>query len=332
MIYIDFDGVILDTEDLMFEEWRKNPNRHSLPETDKIEYLKNVDWNYVLKNAKPINNSIKYLKLMDPKNTFILTKIHSLEEGKEKIKWIKENNIKLQVILVPYYLKKVDVVDPSNNILIEDCLKTLQEWESNKGKVVFFDKDNDNFDSWHDENLNNYERIDNLSKIINMNSQIKLNQYRDIWMSEKFNEVIGFYPREFYPLDNFSSFKVEVDGYLYASLEEAFQSSLFLPDYPDIAEQIKKSHSAHEAQKIMFANIDKVKYSNLEQTKIMERLLRLKIEQNPYVKKKLLETKDYQIVEDSPKDSFWGWGPNRDGENQLGKLWMKLREKLNNED
>ena len=34
------------------------------------------------------------------------------------------------------------------------------------------------------------------------------------------------------------------------------------------------------------------------------------------------------IVEDSPKDSFWGWGPNRDGENQLGKLWMKLREEL----
>ncbi len=331
MVYIDFDGVILDTEDLMFEEWRKNPNRHSLPETEKIEYLKNVDWNYVLKNAKPINNSIKYLKLMDPKNTIILTKIHSLEEGKEKIKWIKEHNIKLQVILVPYYLKKVDVVDPSDNILIEDCLKTLQEWESKKGKVVFFDKDNDNFDSWHDENINNYERLDNLSKFIKIsNSQIKLNQYRDTWMSEKFDEIIGFYPREFYSLDNFSSFKVEVDGYLYASLEEAFQSSLFLPYHPDIAVKIKNSHSAHEAQKIMFENIDKVKYSNEEQVQIMERLLRLKIEQNPYVKKKLLETKDYLIVEDSPKDNYWGWGINRDGENQLGKLWMKLREEYKN--
>ena len=40
----------------------------------------------------------------------------------------------------------------------------------------------------------------------------------------------------------------------------------------------------------------------------MEELLRLKIEQNPYVKNKLLQTKDYLIVEDSPKDSFWGWG------------------------
>ena len=155
---------------------------------------------------------------------------------------------------------------------------------------------------------------------------IELEQYRDIWMSQKFDDVIGFYPREFYPLDNFSSFKVEVDGYLYASLEEAFQTLLFLPDYPEIAEQIKNSHSAHEAQKIMHENIDKVKYSRDEQVCIMEKLLRLKIEQNPYVLKKLLETKDYTIVEDSPKDDYWGWGINRDGENQLGKLLMKLRK------
>ena len=115
---------------------------------------------------------------------------------------------------------------------------------------------------------------------------------------------------------------------MYASLEEAFQSSLFLPDYPDISQKIKNSHSAHEAQKIMFENIDKVKYSFDEQLVIMEKLLRIKLEQNPYVKKKLLETKDYTIVEDSPKDSYWGWGINRDGENQLGKLWMKLREEI----
>ena len=160
---------------------------------------------------------------------------------------------------------------------------------------------------------------------------IKLKQYRDPWLSEKFDNVIGFYPREFYPLDNFSSFKVKWNGYLYSTLEEAFQSRLFLPDYPEIAEMIKKSYSAHEAQKIMFENIDKVKYSNDEQAIIMEELLRLKVEQNPYVKRKLLQTKDYLIVEDSPKDSFWGWGPNRDGFNQLGKLWMKIRDELKKE-
>lgn len=155
---------------------------------------------------------------------------------------------------------------------------------------------------------------------------IKLKQYRDIWMSEKFDEIIGFYPREFYPLDNFSSFKVKVNGYLYSSLEEAFQSMLFLPDHKEISEQIKNSYSAHEAQKIMHENINKVKYSNKEKLVLMEKLLRLKIEQNPYVLKKLLETKNYTIMEDSPKDNYWGCGINREGENNLGKLWMKLRE------
>jgi N-glycosidase YbiA len=161
---------------------------------------------------------------------------------------------------------------------------------------------------------------------------IKLEQYRDTWLSEKVNEVIGFYPREFYCLDNFSSFKVKYDGYLYSSLEEAYQTIGFLESAPEIANEIKNSHSAHEAQKIAYLNKDKQR-NDWDQVKvtIMEQLLRAKIEQNPYVKKKLLETKDYMIVEDSPKDNYWGWGYNRDGENQLGKLWMKLRDELNNQ-
>lgn len=158
---------------------------------------------------------------------------------------------------------------------------------------------------------------------------IKLEQYRDTWLSEKVNEVIGFYPREFYCLDNFSSFKVEYDGYLYSSLEEAYQSLGFVSSAPEIAEKIKRSHSAHEAQKIAYDNKDK-RQSNWDEVKldVMEKLLRAKIDQNPYVKKKLLETKDYIIVEDSLKDSFWGWGSERNGQNNLGKLWMKLRAEL----
>ncbi len=156
---------------------------------------------------------------------------------------------------------------------------------------------------------------------------IKLEQYRDIWMSKKIEEVIGFYPREFYPLDNFSSFKVEWDGYLYSSLEEAFQAASFMNSDEAIVNLIKNSHSAHEAQKIAYSNLDKQRKDwKTKKLEVMEQLLRLKIEQNPYVLKKLLETKDYYIVEDSPKDSFWGWGKYRDGENNLGKLWMKLRD------
>lgn len=158
---------------------------------------------------------------------------------------------------------------------------------------------------------------------------IKLEQYRDLWLKDKFDEVIGFYPREFYCLDNFSSFKVEYDGYLYSSVEEAYQALGFKEVAPEIYDEIIHCHSAHEAQKIAYANRDKQRSDwNEVKVDLMEQLLRCKLEQNPYVKKKLLETKDYIIVEDSPKDNFWGWGENRDGNNQLGKLWMKLRSEL----
>ena len=158
-----------------------------------------------------------------------------------------------------------------------------------------------------------------------------LEQYRDLWLKEKMDEVIGFYPREFYCFDNFSSFKVKYDGYLYSSVEEAYQALGFKESAPNIYQEIINCYSAHEAQKIAYANKDK-RRKDWDEIKvgIMEELLRCKIEQNPYVKKKLLETKDYTIVEDSPKDSFWGWGEDRNGNNQLGKLWMKIRDEIKN--
>ena len=60
-----------------------------------------------------------------------------------------------------------------------------------------------------------------------------------------------------------------------------------------LVEKIKKSHSADEAQKIAYANKDK-RREDWDDVKvsIMEELLRSKIEQNPYVKKKLLKNND----------------------------------------
>ena len=109
---------------------------------------------------------------------------------------------------------------------------------------------------------------------------IKLEQYRDTWLSEKMDEVIGFYPREFYPLDNFSSFKVEWNGYLYSSLEEAYQAASFMGSDEELVQRVKNSHSAHEAQRIAIDNRDKQR-KDWEDVKvsIMEELLRLKLEQ-----------------------------------------------------
>ena len=47
MVYIDFDGVILDTEELLFEEWRKKTNHKLLSEEVKIEYIKRCNWEHL---------------------------------------------------------------------------------------------------------------------------------------------------------------------------------------------------------------------------------------------------------------------------------------------
>lgn len=164
MLYIDFDGVILNTEILLFEEWKKIPNRHSLSEAEKIKYIQNSDWDYIVNNSEVINDSIYYLKEMDPSMTAILTKIHSEKEGAAKLRWAEINGILQKVILVPYNLKKTDVVNASGNILVDDCLKNLYEWEDNHGTPILFDIDDDNIDSWHEPNIKGYEKVKSLSK------------------------------------------------------------------------------------------------------------------------------------------------------------------------
>ena len=96
---------------------------------------------------------------MDPSITFILTKTHSLNEGSEKIKWIRKNNIKQSVILVPYNLKKTDIVSAQNNILIDDSLRNLDDWSYNNGKPIFFDINDDNYDSWNEPNTKGYQKV-----------------------------------------------------------------------------------------------------------------------------------------------------------------------------
>jgi len=140
---------------------------------------------------------------------------------------------------------------------------------------------------------------------------------------------VGFYPREFFMLDNFSSFQVEIWGRVWPTSEHAYQASHFFETAPELAEEIFLARSAHDAFKLAKANGDKAP-ANWEEIKvgIMEEIVRAKLSQHYYIQQKLLQTGDVPIVEDSPKDSYWGWGPDHKGQNQLGKLWMKLRSEL----
>lgn len=138
---------------------------------------------------------------------------------------------------------------------------------------------------------------------------------------------IFFYENEFYPFSNFSSFAIEWRGKLWPTSEHAYQAEKFEDE--SLREEIRNARSAHEAMKLAQKNKDKYqKRWDEKKLEKMKEILHAKVAQHRYVKKKLLESGDRELIEDSWRDDFWGWGPNKDGENHLGKLWMEVRDEV----
>ncbi len=141
--------------------------------------------------------------------------------------------------------------------------------------------------------------------------------------------TILFYEGPHYYLSNFSSFAIIIEGEIWMTVEHAYQASKFPAERSEIRTRIQRALSAHDAKQIAKAHKgeacpdwDKRKLS------VMEALLRTKLEQHSYVRRKLLETGNAKLVEDSPKDSFWGRGPDWGGLNHLGRLWERIRAEV----
>lgn len=146
---------------------------------------------------------------------------------------------------------------------------------------------------------------------------------------------VFFYEQDFYVLSNFSAFTLYWRGLRFDTSEAAYHWEKFtdqdgaLVDVSAIRHAILTAPSAHEAFKIAERNKahrrpdwDDVKLE------IMHEILREKARQHEYVRRKLLATGDRCLIENSWRDDFWGWGPNRDGKNMLGTLWVRVRAEL----
>lgn len=61
---------------------------------------------------------------------------------------------------------------------------------------------------------------------------------------------------------------------------------------------------------------------------LMTRALYTKVQMYDEVRDYLLATGEQLIVETSLYDYYWGLGRDQRGDNQLGKIWMDIRDKL----
>ncbi len=145
-------------------------------------------------------------------------------------------------------------------------------------------------------------------------------------MTEK---IAAFFISDWYVFDNFASFQIEWRGKLYPTSEHAYQAAHFFTSSPELSEQIRLCRSARAAADLANQNSSKDdKDWPQKKLAVMEEIVRAKLAQHSYIRQKLIETGDSMIVETNDNDGFWGWGKDHKGRNELGKIWMKLREEL----
>jgi ribA/ribD-fused uncharacterized protein len=123
-------------------------------------------------------------------------------------------------------------------------------------------------------------------------------------------------------LSNFADSPFDYRGLKYPTVEHAFQAFKTL----DISEQdkIRSARNPSEAKRMgrqikMRSDWETFKYP------LMEELVREKFKQNNELRMQLLDTGDEELIE----GNWWGdvcWGVcNGEGENNLGKILMKVR-------
>ena len=145
---------------------------------------------------------------------------------------------------------------------------------------------------------------------------------------KEFKIDINSYLIDIFPLENFSAFGLNMDGIYFKTGEHAFQ---YLK-YKDkkICEEIINCNSPYEAR-ILGGKYKSERISNWKEVKYdyLEKVFKLKLEQNQMVKDALYKTKDYDIYEYCiDEDTEWGVDKNGNGENKLGKTWMKIRDEM----
>lgn len=180
-LYIDCDGVILNTIIISYRKLRKlgyldeNYKQIKKYSTEIRGYYATIDWNELLKEADEINSSIRAIrKIVDSGkflNVQILTHINSVGEGIAKQEYFEKLLPDVPVRLVAKHVSKADAVNPTNSILIDDHSPNLVDFEEQGGLGIKFDEDKTEDYRSYIQNSKTYEflTINNLEDILKIN-------------------------------------------------------------------------------------------------------------------------------------------------------------------
>lgn len=151
----------------------------------------------------------------------------------------------------------------------------------------------------------------------------------NFWLGLDFDqnspEPINFIETRLHDLSPFSAHQVELDGVVYKTAERAYHC---LRVVPDARGKIAITRSPLDAWRE--AQVCKKQNQLIEHDKdaLMEKIFRAKLEQHEDVRRVLRLTGERVLLKVFDKDYYWGTGADGTGENNMGKLWMKLRAEL----
>lgn len=157
-LYIDFDGVILDTIAPMYdliktkdsELYKRSIEKHDFVNNEdsiKIrDIINGIEWSSFLKITPQINDSIKNINYLIKTNKFniaILTHVSSYHEMEAKFDFISKNICgEIDIICVPKrFAKTVATQNCKNAILVDDHSGNLRDWVKEGGISVKFSKE-----------------------------------------------------------------------------------------------------------------------------------------------------------------------------------------------
>jgi ribA/ribD-fused uncharacterized protein len=145
-------------------------------------------------------------------------------------------------------------------------------------------------------------------------------------------DAICFYEssQSYYEFTNFYPAKITIDGKDYPTSGHYFQSQKFVPQQPQIAEEIRNTPTPREALDIArnYENLIRPDWHQGYNDTIMKKALMAKFIQHNDLKQLLLDTGNKLLVEHTTNDNYWGDNGDGTGENKLGKLLMEVRGEL----
>ena len=139
-LYIDFDGVILDTITPLYDDYHKQ----NIPKEKAKEFYINYPWKNIIDDKYIINDSINDIyKIIDSKkyNLAILTHVNSINEAVLKIKYLRKYFKDITIIPCPKEISKTKMIHTKDSILIDDYAGNLREWKAEGGIGVRFNQE-----------------------------------------------------------------------------------------------------------------------------------------------------------------------------------------------